>query len=70
MKYRTISRGRYGGPVFSTLREARAELRNSRKSDVAACRRRFGVAQSNSTRDSYRVTFGINLYSSSAIVPA
>lgn len=70
MKYRIASTGYDGGPVFSTLKDARAELRQWRQLDVAACRRRFGVARCETTRDTYRVTFGMNLYSAAGIVPA
>jgi hypothetical protein len=53
---------------FRTKTTARKALADFKKEDKAACRRRFGTAKVTSTKDSYKIEFGCNLYSAAAIV--
>lgn len=53
---------------FTTITEARKELNASKKEDKTACRKRFKTAKVTSTKDSYKIEFGCNLYSAASIV--
>jgi hypothetical protein len=65
----TISFFGYETPLghFTTKTSARKELAAFKKEDKAACRKRFGTAKVTSTKDSYKIEFGCNLYSAAAI---
>jgi hypothetical protein len=57
-----------GSGTFSTITQARKVLNGYKKVDRIACRRHFKTAKVTITKDSYKITFGCNLYSAAAIV--
>jgi len=53
---------------FATLTAARKALSAFKKEDKETCRKRFKAAKVTSTKDSYKIEFGCNLYSAASIV--
>jgi len=60
----------YESPIgnFKTLTEARRELNVYKQEDKIECRQKFGTAQVTGSKDSYRVKFGMNLWSAAGII--
>jgi len=54
--------------VYPTLTKARKELAIYKREDKEYCRKKFGSVHVSGTKDSYQVTFGMNLYSAGSIV--
>lgn len=68
MRYIITSFGYDGGPEFTTLTEARKELQIWKQQDMEACKRSFRMAKlSCPSPDTYKVTFGANIYSAASI---
>jgi hypothetical protein len=53
---------------FTTLTEARKELNASKREEKAKCRARYKTAKVTSTKDTYKIEFGCNLYSAASII--
>lgn len=56
--------------TYATLKDARKVLNECKKEDKQNCRTRFKHAKIKvtSTKNSYKIEFGINLYSAGSIV--
>jgi hypothetical protein len=55
---------------FNTITAARKELNNYKKEEKKECKAKYKTVQVKTTKDSYSVNFGCNLYSAGAIVKA
>jgi hypothetical protein len=53
---------------FSTITQARKVMNGYKAVDRLACRTKFKSATVTYTKDSYKITFGDNLFSAAAIV--
>jgi hypothetical protein len=53
---------------FRTLTEVRKELAASKKEDKQECRRKFGRAEVEGSKDSYRISAGCNVWSAAGII--
>jgi len=70
MKFRIVSFGYDGGPLFPDIESARKELNKWKSVDLANCRKNFRSGRVKViSPDSFQVIFGLNLYSSHSIVP-
>jgi hypothetical protein len=68
--YRIQSYGYHGSSeVFSNITKARKALNEQKKEDRIACRARFKSAPVSATKDSYKISNGVSLYSAASIVP-
>jgi hypothetical protein len=53
---------------FPTITQARKVLKGYKAVDKLTCRTKFKTVKVTTTKDSYKITFGCNLYSAAAIV--
>ena len=56
--------------TFSTITAARKVLNGYKKVDKIACHKKFNVATVTCTKDSYKISFGCNLFSAASIIRA
>ncbi len=63
-----VSYGYECHPEFPTLAQARAVLKALQKESLAKCRKRFGsCTRLEADKDSFKITFGCNLWSAAHI---